>query len=47
MDLNADRLGSDAQRSSFFANRAPKPVLVRGTARSPVLGQLVISDEFG
>ena len=46
MDLNADRLGSDAQRPAFFT---------RATGQSPcveaewheVLGQLTISGEFG
>ena len=33
MDLNADRLGSDAQRPAFFyASNEPKPVLAGGVA---------------
>lgn len=33
MDLNADRLGSDAQRPAFFyASNRSKPVLVGGVA---------------
>ncbi len=46
MDLNADRLGSDAQRPAFFT-RATSQSLCLQAEWHEVLGKLAISGEFG
>lgn len=46
MDLNADRLGSDAQRPAFLREQRAKARVCRAEWHE-VLGQLAISGEFG